>query len=349
MSLVLINKSPPKEEPWRKFDKIAPVENEARLSDQALFCMPDASKVYPLLTRLEFRNVVLDTPSCQSTPFGILFKKAPYLKELYMDFTRFRPSMVSECLDAITANCMELTNLTIERLHNSTLSGQISIHTFFRTSRPGLRRLTLKGGVDLESALDLIPDGTANGLQHLRLEETISSHLVLHRLLQRCSSLQSLAWTMAVTESITDLSMRLSAHPEPWACYETLRHVEFGVDAMDRDSFDAYFRRLAQADRMASLSVPLCDLRRSIIKRGDDMKGWYFPSVQELTLRVGFTKPLCSLEELHYTLQAFPKLRKIRYEGTQYPLDDEARHYLASQVDRSVMVIHTTQLPTFVK
>ncbi|KAF9939130.1 hypothetical protein BGZ67_009876 [Mortierella alpina] len=337
-----------KEEPWRKFGQVWHDDNRVRPSDIVLLRKPDASTIYPLLTRLDIKNVLFGTPDHRSISFGLLFKKAPYLKELYIEFTRFWPSLVSECLDAITENCMELSSLTFDQLH-TTIGSQGSINRFFRKSRPGLQRLTLKRGVDLEKALDLMPNRTAHGLQHLRLEETVSSHWVLHRFLQRCSTLQSFAWTMDFAESIDDPTMRFSAFVEPWACYDTLRHVEFAVAAMDKDSFDAYFCRLTQMERLVSMSFRLCDLRRSIIKRGQDMKGWYFPSVQELTIAAGFTQPLCSLDELCYTLQAFPKLRKVRYQGTQYPLDDEARHYLASQVERPIMVIHTTQIPAFVK
>ncbi|CAO3563093.1 unnamed protein product [Mortierella alpina] len=335
-----------KEDPWRKFGQVTHVENQVRPSDETLFRTPDASKTYPLLTRLVVKNVVFQTTHHKSLPFGLLFRKAPHLRELYIDFKRFWPSLVAECLDAIADNCRELAILTFDRLIAAAISKK-SINKVFRTLRPGLQRLTLKNGVDLEGVLEHIPKRTANGLQHLRLEETVWSHWVLHRFLQRCSSLQSLAWANG-TEVTIDSTMRFSAFLEPWACYETLRHVEFKIARMDKESFDAYFCRLAQSERLASISVSLCELRRSIIKRGEDTKGWYFPLVQELTTVADCTLPLCNLDELRYILQAFPKLRKMRYEGMQYPLDDEARHYLTTQEERSVMVIHTTQIPSFV-
>ncbi|KAF9944944.1 hypothetical protein BGZ70_004201 [Mortierella alpina] len=335
------------EDPWRKFEQVTHVENQVRPGDESFLCTPDASRIYPLLTRLVIKNLLFGTTKHQSLPFGLLFKKTPHLRELYIEFKRFWPTLIAECLNAITANCKELAILTFDGLR-ATVNSQTSINEFFRTIRPGLQRLTLKKGVDLEGVLDLIPERTANGLHHLRLEDTVWSHAVLHRFLQRCSSLQSLAWSNC-TEMTIDSTMRFSAClVEPWTCYDTLRHVEFRVTKMDKDSFDAYFGRLAQAEQLVSLSVSLCDLRRSIIKRGEDARGWYFPLVQELTMAAGYTLPLCSLDELRYTLQAFPKLRKIRYEGTQYPLDDEARHSLMSQGERSVMVIHTTQTPSFV-
>ncbi|KAF9574110.1 hypothetical protein EC968_007362 [Mortierella alpina] len=355
----LQNKVQPKEEPWRKFGKVTQAENQTRPSYQDLLGEPDASMVYPQLTRLDIKNVIFGTLHDPSLPCVLLFKKAPYLKELYVDFTRFAPTLPSTCLDVITENCLELSTLTLDGLR-ATVDNQQSINRFFKRNRPGLERLTLKRCVNFEKALDLIPNDTAHGLQHLRLEATVTSHWVLHRFLQRCSSLQSLAWTMTSTESrlpdptmrfssLPDPTMRFSAFLEPWPCYQTLRHVEFGITDMDKDSFDAYFRRLTLMDRLVSMSIPMSDLRRSIVKRGREMKGWYFPSVLELTITAGSTRPLCSLDELCYTLKAFPKLRKIRYEGSQYPLDDTAYHYLTSQLERPVMVVHTTQIPAFIK
>lgn len=82
----------------------------------------------------------------------------------------------------------------------------------------------------------------------------------------------------------------------------------------------------------------------------EEKRGWYFKHVQELILGpigVTYTQLLdtrqLTLRETQYLLEAFPKLRKIRYRGRIFPLDYEARTFLEELWPRRIMVIHVSQ------
>ncbi|KAF9276990.1 hypothetical protein BGZ88_001411 [Linnemannia elongata] len=82
----------------------------------------------------------------------------------------------------------------------------------------------------------------------------------------------------------------------------------------------------------------------------EEKRGWHFKHVQELILNpIGIntyylldTRQL-TLTETQYLLDAFPKLRKIRYRGRIFPLDYEARTFLEELRPRRIMVIHVSQ------
>ncbi|KAF9143415.1 hypothetical protein BGX30_000481 [Mortierella sp. GBA39] len=83
----------------------------------------------------------------------------------------------------------------------------------------------------------------------------------------------------------------------------------------------------------------------------EEKRGWHFKHVQELVLGpIGinsYTHLLdnrqLTLTETQYLLDAFPKLRKIRYRGRMFPLDYEARTFLEELWPRRIMVIHVSQ------
>ncbi|KAG0204179.1 hypothetical protein BGX28_003794 [Mortierella sp. GBA30] len=380
---------PAPKEPWRKFSPDHETPFPTSLSDeQRFFQTPNLSEIYPRLTRLELINTWMELVGTEGfgvgSPVGLLFVKARNLKELHMDFRGLSGPRISECLDAITDNCFQLQSLTMDRLE-STYEIRTSIENFFRKNRPGLQNLRLERGVDLEFVLDLIPDPTAHGLERLRLVDTIFTHSALHRFMARCWSLQALRWTVfSRSDRIFRADERLSAFREPWPCCSSMRVMEHNYNAVDQDSFEAFFQRAALMDRLVSLSIHLDDIRRSVAnaslssagclvsmgRQGDDddgdrdkeveeMKGWYFEFVQELTFLVGYPAGYDSritrqdprqlnVEEVRYVLRAFPRLKKIRYERTHFPLDDDARDYLAKNVDRSISVMHVSQLPNSV-
>ncbi|KAF9903513.1 hypothetical protein BX616_001601 [Lobosporangium transversale] len=180
---------------------------------------------------------------------------------------------------------------------------------------------------------------------------------------------------------------KLDCYLEPWACYETIRSVEQKRCIDGSSCFAAFSERLAKMKRLVCLSMSIEDLLLlvaamlgldkksldcSVLQRShkscvsirdhseddddSDMKAWSsLRSVQELVLgpiRVDRMTRMLLTDQLDATkvrmvIEAFPKLRKLRYQGRIFPLDDDARKALESLSDRSIMVVHVSQLPSY--
>ncbi|KAF9117175.1 hypothetical protein BGX27_000024 [Mortierella sp. AM989] len=376
-------------EPWRKFVPVIAAKT-TKLQKELMQRQPDTSEVYSNLTKLHLK---ISTRAVNSQ-IRSLFKKSPYLQELYFNVGYLRDEIVGESLDAITDSCYQLQTLAIEGLRSrATISS--SIHRFFTQHRPDLRHLKLKSCIDLDYVLDLIPSSTVKRLERICFESSIYSHPVFHRLMTRCSSLQYVTWIEVgkVGGPLPPLEERMEAFLEPWRCYETMRLIEQRNCVEDQGSYEAFLGRLAQMRRLVSLGASMDDIRRLIafitkkrlgqhsehsqeaeqvmmgVSAGQSLycEKCYskekdttlfvedelaFESVQELTVATIDIAPLTrmllskqlNLTEIQRLLEIFPKLRKIRYQGSVFPLDQGAREYLSSLELRHISVIHTSQL-----
>ncbi|KAG0222990.1 hypothetical protein B0O80DRAFT_500673 [Mortierella sp. GBAus27b] len=385
-------------EPWRKFVRDTTINIPNKIPESLQNRQLDDTKIYVSLTQLHVSRLRID--SSLAIPIGILFEKSPYLQDLHMDFGHLSREHVGECLDAIMNNCYGLQTLVMEGLVSNP-STNSTIHTFFQQSRPTLRNLKLKHCTNIQLVLDLIPNTTVATLERVCFDSSIYSHPAIHRFLARSSSLQYFTWTVPSPREIPPLKDRLDAFVEPWACYETIRHVDQRNCIVDDASYEAFFGRLALMPRLVSLSISIDDLKRlmaniaavaaesnSYLKGGrqsqekylnreggalgqgqrhitstpgsieddDEQESSTMDAIQELTFSAipvaEFSRLLLSKQvnttEIVEILRVFPRLRKIRYEGTIFPLDQGARAYMESIKAKHISILHVSQLPSSV-
>ncbi|KAF9351466.1 hypothetical protein BGX26_010550 [Mortierella sp. AD094] len=376
-------------EPWRKFVTDTTIKIPSKIPDKQLLRQPDASEFYSKLTTLHFKHVWSSYQS--NSTIGILFKKSPYLQELYLDVKELRDWITCECLDAITDSCYQLQTLAVEGLH-SKYNTSSSVQRFFRQHRPNLKHLKLKNCANLDYVLELIPSTTVAQLERICFDCSIYSHPIFHRFMTQPSSLQYIAWIFSEKKYFPPRE-RIDAFLEPWGCYETMRHVEQRNCVSDEGSLEAFLNRLALMRRLVSLSMSIEDIRRSIafmikecLKQRNEgnqadekstqesneskfvspnheedtadviMDSKPLETVQELTIsqiqNASITRAQDSaqfnLTEVRDVLDMFPRLRKIRYQGNVYPLDQSAREYLENLESRRIVVIHISQFPSSV-
>ncbi|KAF9933759.1 hypothetical protein FBU30_004560 [Linnemannia zychae] len=416
-------------EPWRKFVRDSSVPFRST-SYEDILNRPLDEIEYPLLRRLNLSHLrAYSNTVGEQNALGILFRKAPLLEDLSLNCGGLLPNSTADCLDALTETCHRIQSLELISLrikHNS------STNRFFKQYRPTLKIFRLKNcSAEMEYILDLMPEATLAGLERVSFDQAVYSHKTLHNFMTKCKALQYFTWTIEkiqqlpyqqsqpLTREPPPLDQRLSSFLGPWACYKSVRHIEQINAIWDQDSFEAYYQRLTQMERLVSLGLSIMDIRKSmmsidgvdveesLLTEGqfldisrqkadsstphshfmtpytsnpihlsplpstsltpsldehknlhDDFEedtrrrgGWYFKTVQELVLgKIGVhpttqlleTRQL-TLGEIQYILEAFPKLRKIRYRGKIFPLDHEARVYLETIEEPRIMVIHVTQ------
>ncbi|KAF8927453.1 hypothetical protein EDD21DRAFT_376047 [Dissophora ornata] len=245
-------------EPWRKFVPDVIVQIPEKIPEEPQRRQLDASYVFPKMTRLYLTNIT--TAQQLTTPITFLFKMTPQLQELHIDFRYLTREHASQCLDAITDSCFQIRTLAVEGLKPD--SGP-SIQRFFEQHRPSLRHLELKRCGGVEQAVESIPTATVAGLERVCFDSAVYSHPIFHRFMTRCCSLQHLTWVNDTLKTPPPES-RIDAFLEPWACYETMRHVEQNNFIEGEDCFEAFFGRLALMERLVSLGVSVEDVRRSI-------------------------------------------------------------------------------------
>ncbi|KAF9200961.1 hypothetical protein BGZ49_008798 [Haplosporangium sp. Z 27] len=387
-------------EPWRKFVPQNTIHKMLKHPDEWLLRQLDPSEPFSKLTILRVKHIW--SSALTHSPIGILFRKSPFIRELYLDVGSLKDEYICDCLEAITDSCHQIQTLGIESL-SSNVNTSSSIQRFFKQHRPNLEYLELKECINLDYALDLIPSATAANLQRIRFDSSISSHPCFHRFMTRCSSLQYLTWVCEIKNPRPlPLQERLDAFLEPWPFYETMRHVEQRNSVADRTSLGAFINRLALMQRLASLSLSVDDIRRMIEhlskedRQGQDITvntvqekkdnisddsledlvqsqnkfcsneeekdggkdvvnnikdEMPFGKIQEIMVaqiqivpgtQLQLSKQI-DLKEIRQILEMFPKLRKIRYHGNIYPLDQSAREYLKNSERKHIDIFHSTQ------
>ncbi|KAF9363629.1 hypothetical protein BGX34_003671 [Mortierella sp. NVP85] len=349
-------------EPWRKFTQVTTTPTPAKIPGTLLPRQLDDSKILPALTRLHMSRV--HTDSSPDISVGLLFKMTPNLQDLHLNMGYLAYDHAPLCLDTISNNCHQLRSLVFEDLISNFRTSR-AIHDFFERHRPTLRHFKLKNCYSMQYVLDLMPQATVAGLERVCFDSTILSHPTVHRFLARCSSLQYFTWTAPEAREIPPLNERMDAFVEPWACYETLRHVEQRNCIVDDASYDAFSCRLALMPRLVSLHVSMDDFRRLMASveasrsysdhtDDDDQESYTMETIQELTFAsipvAEFPRLLLSRQlnatDVVQMLKVFPHLRKIRYEGRIFPLDQGARDYLQASEANHISILHVSQLPS---
>ncbi|KAF9335022.1 hypothetical protein BG006_001011 [Podila minutissima] len=258
--------NPDNPEPWRKFTvlKVTPPP-PLRVFEYAvdLFQKPDPTVLLQRLTKLSVSNISITNYGDDEAPLWYLFKKSPFLQELHVDFGRLRFQLVQKCLEAIGETCQDLVTLTLERVH-STESTRSWIQDFLHRPRRGLLNLRLMECRDVGSILEHIPSAVAVQLKNLSLKRMVLEHQHVHQLLMRCRSLESFAWT--APKGTVYAQPRLDLLVEPWACMETLRHLEHVHVCPDQDSLDALSNRMEQMPRLVTVGACIDQARISFAK-----------------------------------------------------------------------------------
>ncbi|KAG0028975.1 hypothetical protein BGZ81_004245 [Podila clonocystis] len=389
---------PDNPEPWRKFTvlKFTPPP-PPRVFEYAvdLFQKPDPTVLLERLTKLSVRNISTGSYGDDEAPLWHIFTKSPYLQELHVDFGGFHFQLVQKCLEAIGETCRDLVTLTLERVH-STESTRSWIQDFLHRPRRDLLNLRLMECRDVGSTLEHIPSAVAAQLKNFSLEKMVLEHQHVHRLLMRCKSLESFTWT--APKGTVYAQPRLDLLVEPWACMETLRHLEHVHVCPDQDSLNALSNRMGQMLSLVTVGACIDQARISFakgqepdkckkqdgrerlikdcmckdcnIKRDAGIEDRHTPaeekeeekedetkvmseSVQELTFdavlippSIFFPAVLLKQVEIESMLKSYPKLRKIRYRGRTFPLNENGYRWL--QAERpDISVIHVSQLPRF--
>ncbi|KAF9389731.1 hypothetical protein CPC16_005599 [Podila verticillata] len=258
-------------ESWRKFSvaEIIPPPPPVRVFEYAvdLFQKPDPTVYLERLTKLSIRNISIGSYGDEDAPLWYIFKKSPYLQELHVDFGGYHHQLVQQCLEAIGETCRVLVTLTLERLY-STEDTRTHIQEFLHRPRKDLVNLKLMECRDVGPVLEHIPRDVAAQFKNLSLERTFIEHQHVHRLLMRCLSLEFFAWT-APKDSVY-AQPRLDVLVEPWACMETLRHLEHVHVCTDQDSLNALSNRMEQMPRLVSVGACIEQARISFAKAQKD-------------------------------------------------------------------------------
>ncbi|KAG0058038.1 hypothetical protein BGZ89_001641, partial [Linnemannia elongata] len=355
-------------EPWRKFvpDTTIPFQSA---SDHILSRPLDTSTPYPHLRRLHLSIDTSPTPDHSQTGLEILFQKTPLLEDLSLNCTSIQPLHLAACLDAITDTCHGIQSLEFIHFRPSTKSynNMDAIRRFFKQHRPNLTVLRLRSCMGLEFVLDLIPPATLEGLE--RMERLVSlgvSFLDIRNSMLAAGIGQVDAKEQEEERVLSregreglfhDISRGEVVSQIPYA-YEVWRTFVVPEEEQGQPTFQEASSSTAAAGLAIAQNQGDEDQDDNIDKDHlhtdnapeEEKRGWLFKHVQELILYpIGIntyylldTRQL-TLTETQYLLDAFPKLRKIRYRGRIFPLDYEARTFLEELRPRRIMVIHVSQ------
>ncbi|KAF9947964.1 hypothetical protein BGZ65_008405 [Modicella reniformis] len=302
------------QQPWRKFAHDSTIKLPSKIPEKLLSHQLDDSKLYSALTRLCISRLTISSSSSSSSSsqkisLAPLFTKTPNLQELDMDFESLPPDHIRECLEAMTNHCYQLETLVIQ------------------ASDP-----ILPSPDEWTTRLDMFLDPWT-------CYETIR-HVDQRNCIVDRDSLEAFFGRLALMRRLVSLSISLDDMRQLLAFTSS---TSSATTEEEDEEEQQQQQQQERNDNNNNNNNNSCSCSNSSIQSIQELT--FAPIQVQQVSRLLLSRPL-DATDMAKILKTFTSLRKIRYEGRVFPLDQGAREYLnISNLRKHISIMHTSQLP----